>query len=314
MVTARRLPVLVVLVGLLVWAPAAALAQDEGSAPATGPDLILLSGTASVPRGTTVDEVIVVRGRADIEGVALGDVIVLSGPVVIDGQVSGSVIAVSGRVSLGPNAQVGGDVRARGRIQAADGAAVGGAIRQYAAFTWRAPIDVFGRFAGWLAVTVSTLSLGLLLVLVAPRGLDAVGGAGRTAPWISAGWGLAIAIALPVLVLLLAVSLLGLPLALALLFALGLLGLVGYVLTMFAVGRAIWAPPRNRAVAFALGWTIVRAIGAIPYVSGVTAGLAAVWGLGAGGVAVWRVRSVGGKHREGKAVVWSEAMREETGL
>ncbi len=314
MSTARGLLAFLFALGVGVWLPAASFAQDQVSPPLTGPDLILLSGTASVPRGTTVGEVIVLRGRADIEGVATGDVVVLSGPIAVAGQVSGSVIAVNGRVTIGPNAQVGGDVRARGEVQAAEGARVQGDIRQHAAFTWRAPIDVFGRFAGWLAVTVSTLALGLASVLFAPRGLDAVAGAGRTAPWASAAWGLAIAVALPILMLLSAVSMLGLPLALALLLSSGLLGLVGYVLAMFAVGRMLWAPPRNRALALAFGWAILRAIGAIPYVSGVTAGLAAVWGLGACGVAVWRSRSVGGKHREGKAVVWTEAMREEAGL
>jgi hypothetical protein len=313
MSTARRLLVFAcALVSAL--APGAALAQGAVTLRAEGPDLILLSGTASVPRGTTVGEVVVLRGRAEIGGVVLGDVVVLDGSVDVEGQVSGSVIAVNGRVTLGPDAQIGGDVRARGRVSVEEGARVGGVVRQHAAFTWRAPIDVFGRFAGWLAVSVSTLAFGLLLVLLAPRGLDAVTVVARAAPWASAGWALAIAVGLPVAVVLLGASLLGLPLALAVLLGVALLGLVGYVVSMFVAGRLLWGPPRNRALAFLFGWGIFRAAGAIPYVSGVTATLAGLFGLGAGCVATWRARAAGGKHREGKAVVLPEAMREEAGL
>ncbi|HEX9123980.1 MAG TPA: hypothetical protein VF984_11615 [Actinomycetota bacterium] len=313
MSTARRLLVFPFALALLL-VPAAALAQDAGTPRLEGPDLILLSGTASVPRGTTVGEVVVLRGRAEVAGVVLGDVVVLDGPIEVQGQVSGSVIAVNGRVALGPDAQIGGDVRARGRVDLAQGAKVGGVVRQHAAFTWRAPIDVFGRFAGWLAVSVSTLAFGLLLVLLAPRGLDAVTEVARTAPWTSAGWALALAVGLPVAVVLLGASLLGLPLALALLLGVGLLGLVGYVAAMFVIGRFLWGPPRNRALAFLFGWGIARAVGAIPYVSGITATLAALFGLGVGLVATWRARAAGGKHREGKTVVLPEVMREEAGL
>ena len=287
---------------------------QEPEAPPAGPDLIVLSGTARVPRGSTVGEVVVLRGRAVIEGVAVGDVIVLDGPITVNGQVSGSVIAVTGVVRLGPGAQVGGEVRARGTVRTAAGAHVAGGIRQRTAFTWRGPVEVFGRFAGWLAVTVSTFLLGLLLVLMVPRALDTMSATARAAPWWSSGWGLALAIALPIAVLLLAVSLVGLPLALALLSGFGLLGLLGYVIVMYLVGRLLWPSPRSRAVAFVFGWLILRAVGAVPYLSGATAGLAAVFGLGVGAVALWRARSVGGKHREGKAVVWTEAMREEAGL
>jgi hypothetical protein len=291
-----------------------ALSQETGSPRLEGPDLILLSGTASVPRGTTVGEVIVLRGRAQVDGVALGDVVVLHGPIEVDGQVGGSVIAVDGRVTLGADAQVGGDVRARGRVNVAEGARVGGDVREHAAFTWRTPIGVFGRLASWLAVSVSTLALGLLLVLLLPRALDAVTDVARSAPWISAMWGLALGVGLPVAVVLLGASLLGLPLALAVLLGAALLGLVGYAVTMFLIGRLLWGPPRNRALAFVFGWAIARVVGLIPYVSGITVTLAALFGLGAALVATWRARAAGGKHREGKTVVLPEAMREEAGL
>lgn len=318
MSTARRLLVFPLALTAVLAAPGAlarvAAAQGADAPRLEGPDLILLSGTAAVPRGTTVGEVIVLHGRAQIDGVALGDVVVLDGPVDVDGQVSGSVIAVDGRVALGPHAQIGGDVRARGRVHLTEGARVAGEVREHTAFTWRTPIGALGRFAGWLAVSLSTLALGLVLVLLVPRGLDAVGEVARTAPWTSAGWALALTVGLPVAVVLLGASLVGLPLALGVLLGTMLLGSVGYVVTMHAIGRLLWAAPRNRALAFLLGWAIARAVGLIPYVSGITAVLAACFGLGAALVATWRARAPGGKHREGKTVVLPEVMREEAGL
>jgi len=309
--TARRLFTLALLAFAFAGGPASSSALGPLGAP---PDQIVMSGSVNVSRGQEVGEVVVLRGDVRVDGVAHGDVVVVSGDVVIRGQVSGSVIAVDGSVVLGPNAQVRGDVIARGEVTVSRGAVVGGQMRQHAAFTWRTPAAVFGSFASWLAVTVSTLALGFLLVLLAPRGADATLTSVRTAPWTCLGWGIGLAIAIPVLSVLALASLVGLPLGLAVLLALALLGFVGYTLSAYTVGRLIWQPPRSRALAFLFGWAIVRAVGAVPYVSGVTWGIGAVVGLGGMTVATWRARSVGGKHREGRLTQPSPPFGEEAGL
>jgi hypothetical protein len=290
-------------------APAAALADP--------PDQIVLSGALLVPRGTDVGEVVVVHGSVRVDGVAEGDVVVLDGSVVVHGQVGGSVVAINGRVTLGPDAQVNGDVTARGAIDAAGGAKVGGRLREHVAFAWRKPIEVVGRFASWLAVSVSTLLLGLLAVMLAPRALDAVAGVARAAPWRAAGWAIGIAVGVPVVIVLAVASLVALPLGLVVLLGLALLVFVGYVLSAYAVGRAVH-PSGNRALALTIGWVILRAIAAIPVVSGITFGIAGVYGLGSTIVATWRARAIAGRHRGGrKADVTAPAavpIGEEAGL
>jgi hypothetical protein len=270
-------------------APASALADP--------PDQIVLSGALVVPRGTDVGEVVVVHGSARVEGVVHGDVVVLDGPVVVRGLVSGSVVAIGGRVALGPDAQVNGDVIARGAIAVADGATVRGRLRQHVAFAWRTPVTVVGRFASWLAVSVSTLLLGLLLVLLAPRALDAVAVAARTSPWPSAGWAAGIALGLPVVIVLALASLVALPLGLVVLLGLALLAFVGFALSAYAIGRALHGSPGNRALAYAIGWAALRTVAAVPVVSGITFGLAAAYGLGAAAVATWHARATAGRHR-----------------
>ena len=285
-----------ILVGALACAGIVATAGPAVATP-DAPDQIVLSGAVVIPRGSDVGELVVLHGSARIDGVAHGDVIVVDGPIVVRGQVSGDVIAIDGRVVLAAGAQVNGDVSSRGTIALAEGVVVGGRMRQHVAYGWRTPIDVVGRFASWLAVSVSALVLGLLLVLLAPRAIDAVAGVARSAPWPSAGWAVAVAIGVPVIVLLALASLVALPFGLVTLLALALLAFVGYDLTAYAIGRGIRPEPRNRALAFGVGWVVLRAVAAIPLVSGVTFGLAAVYGLGAAVVATWRARAIAGRHR-----------------
>jgi hypothetical protein len=288
--------------GLTLWLGGLGIAQTRSpESPPDGPprDQIVLSGDVTVPRGLEVGEVVVLHGTATIAGVVRGDVVVVDGPISVTGQVSGSVVSVNGAVTLGPNAQVLGDVIARGRIRVEPGASVGGEIRQGAAFTFRTPIEVFGPLAAWLAVVASTLLLGALLLFLAPRGAEAVAVAAVGSPWAAAGIGLAAFIALPVAGVLAVLTLVGLPLGLGLLLGLFLLYSVGFTWSVFVVGRALWHPSRSRWVAFAFGWAIVAAVSAIPVIGAIVWFAGAAFGLGAMTIAVWRARGAGGRHRSG---------------
>lgn len=266
-----------------------------GTAP---PDQIVLSGTVTVPRGREVGEVVVLHGSAAIGGVAHGDVVVLDGPIAVTGQVSGSVVAVNGSVTLGRDAQIRGDVIARGRVRAEDGAQVNGRLREHVAFAWRGPVAVLGRFAAWLAVAISTLVLGAILVLVAPAGVEAVARTVLGAPLRSLGAGLGVVIGAPIVAMLGIVSLVGMPFGLVLLLGFALLLFSGVALVEIALGRRIWREPRSRWLALVIGWAIVSAVSAIPFVGPVAWLIASVFGLGSATIAVWRARGGPGRHRE----------------
>jgi len=297
MATLRRVLALGMLV-LVTVAPATARAA-EGDARPDPEDQIVLSGSVSVPRGKEAGEIVVFHGSATVAGVALGDVVVLDGPIVVNGQVSGSVIAVTGDVTLGPGAQVRGDVIAGGTVDATKGSQVSGDVSDDVAFTLRGPLEAVARFLVWLALSVSTLLLGVALVLFAPRGADAVHLSATTGPWTSAGWGLGALVGLPVLAVLLVVSVLGLPLGLTLLLALAFVFFVGFALSAWLVGRLLWRPPRNRWLALLFGWVVASAATAIPYAGGVVWVAGSGFGLGAATVATWRARGRRGRHRAG---------------
>ena len=141
--------------------------------------------------------------------------------------------------------------------------------------------------------------LGALLLLIAPRGVDAVADAALGSPLASGGIGVAVLVGLPVLGVLAVVSLVGLPLGIGLLLALAFLDSVGFTFGVYAVGRTMWRAPRSRWLAFLFGWAIVAAVSAIPYVGGVVWLVGAIGGLGAMTLAAWRARGAGGRHRPG---------------
>jgi len=303
MATLRRAPALCLLaVAVVALGAGPVAAQDnEGGAVREPEAQVVLSGTVTVPRGKQVGEIVVFHGRATIGGIALGDVLVLDGPIVVNGQVSGSVIAVNGDVTLGPGAQVRGDVMAGGSVNADPAAQVSGGVRDGVAFTLRGSLQALGRFLVWLALSISTLLLGAGLLLLAPRGADAVHAAATTALWPSAGWGLAAFVGLPVLAVLLVASVLGLPLGLMLLLALAFLLSVGFVLSVWIVGRLVWGAPRSRWLALLFGWLMASAATAVPSIGPVVWFLASGFGLGAATVATWRARGHRGSHRAGLA-------------
>ena len=321
MPTARRvLPFALLVAGLL--APSSALAQTSPEAPEPRAQIVL-SGDVLIRRGEVVGEVVVVRGRVFVGGVVRGDVVVLKGRIEVTGQVSGSVVNMRGPVSLGSSSHVAGDVLAGERVRLEEGAVVDGDVRSGVTFALTGPIEALGRFAPWLAVWASVLALGLALLLLAPRGADAVALATRSAPWASLGWGVVASVAVPLLGALAVISLIWLPLGLGLLAASFLLYSVGVAWSAFVLGRLIWREPRGRVPALAIGWAILAALAVIPVGGGVVWVGSAVVGLGAMTVAAWRARRPaerpGGRHRTGgmmpQPMVTETQMRQEgTGL
>jgi hypothetical protein len=220
--------------------------------------------------------------------------------------VGGDVIALHGPIRLSRTAQVSGDVRAGGALITAQGAQVGGDVQRDVGFTLSGPVGVLGALLLSAAMGVSILVGGLLILLLAPRGADRASDAARSAPLASAGWGLLTAIVVPIAALVLAATILGLPLALAVLLGLGLVWFVGICTATFVLGRLLVRAPRSRIGAMFAGWGIGAAIGLVPFVNVVWWTLGAAFGVGAILVAAWRVRAGreppsrvdgGGRHR-----------------
>ena len=296
----RRVMWLVPMAAVMVLAGSTAAGAQTADV-AEPEEQVVLSGDLLVPRGRTVGEVVVITGSATVLGVVDGDVIVLDGPTTIGGQVAGDVVVLDGRVLLRSSAQVAGDVLAGDPVELEDGAQVAGEIREGFRVSLEGPVGVLGSLLVSVAMAVSTLILIGLLLVLAPRGVERLGVATRTAPFASAGWGVVVAVGLPVVSVGLAASVLGLPLGLAVVFGLGLVFLLGLASAALGIGRALVPPPRSRVVAALAGWAIVAVVGLVPVLNAIAWGLVSVFGIGLAVVAAWRARGTS-KHRLGGVV------------
>ena len=265
-------------VGIVV-APSA-LAQDEATT-SGGEDQVVLTGELLVPDGATVGTAVIFNGDATIEGTATESVVVFNGDVEISGTVGDDVVAFNGHVIVRSGAEVDGDIASRQPAQIEDGATVRGQVKGITRRFDLEGLGWVGRYVWWFGYTISTLVLGLLLLLFAP-GLDpSLTDVFRRRMGGSFGFGAAIFFLLPIAAVLLLVVVVTIPLGLFLLLALALLYTLGYVAGAHVLGRQLVKPPSSRFLSFLIGWMILRGIGLIPVLGGLAWVLASIAGLGA---------------------------------
>ena len=269
--------------------PATAQAQEDRQ----GDDaFVVLTGRAEVTEGQTVDTVVIFNGPAIVDGTVREEVVVFNGSVTVSGQVGADVVAFNGNVTIQSGAEVGGDIVSRRVVVVEDGATVEGDIREDVTRLFDGPFHFLrGRFFWWLAVSISILLLGIVLLLLGPRFLDAVQRSWRAAVGRSIGLGIALFLGLPLLALLSFVTLVGIPFGFGLLMALFAIYTMGYTTSVWILGRQLVKPPSSRFVAFLAGWAIFRLVALVPILAGIVWFVAAVFGLGVLLVVAWRSRA-----------------------
>jgi hypothetical protein len=263
--------------GFVTLAPEA-VAQDEDGADAD--DQIVVTGRLVVPEGETVQTALIFNGNAVIDGTVGESLVVFNGRTEITGTVDEDLVVFSGDVVLRSGARVGGDVISLEDPQIEEGATIGGSVDDLARRWDFYDITFAGRFAWWLAYTVSTLVLGVVLLLLA-RGLDPASvRALRDRLGASIGFGLLVFVLLPIVVVLLFVTIVGIPLGLFLLLALALVYSIGYVVGALALGRLFVKEPTSRYLAFLVGWGTLRVLALVPFLGGFAWFVATVLGFG----------------------------------
>jgi hypothetical protein len=292
----RFLVLLAALPALLAAAPADAATGGAKADEA----VVVINGAVDIPRAQTVDGVFLVHGDARIAGHVDGDAVVVSGDALVSGRVDGNLVMISGTARLLRGARVGGDLRYGDKQPLISrGATVGGTTGKE---DWTGSIHLLpfvGAFVLWFAISLSSVVLGILLLLIAPRAADALFDRARERMGPVVAIGIAIFIALPVAAFVAAITFFGLPLAIGIGLALLPLAGVAYVTTAWVIGRAIVKAPRERILAFLAGLAILRAAALIP-ILGVLIWLAAVVvGLGLIGAAIGAAREPAGAQSPG---------------
>jgi hypothetical protein len=293
----RRIVVLAFL-GLSAFVLIAPTARAADASDRLG-TIVVLNGRTVIAEDQVTSSVVVFHGRTIVEGHATGSVVVFDGATRISGTVDGTVVVFRGHVEVTEGAHIGGDLVTNSAPSVAAGAQVDGERKRVSNFQF-ASYSLLVRFLVWLAFTLSILALGLLLLWLFPGPLDQAADAGRNAVGATIGWGIAMLFGLPIALLILAITVVGLPLALSLLLALWFLATLGYTVGVFAVGRLLVKPPASRVKAFFAGFGILRVAALVPVLGGTLWTLTAIFGLGAATVAVWRSR------RRFRASEWTE--------
>ena len=177
-----------------------------------------------------------------------GEVVALFGNVRVRGVVEGDVVAVMGSVELGDSARIGGDVVAiGGLVQAPPTAEIQGES---------VSIPFLGqpRWAPWLPLAAGAISLGLFVILGAivavlfPERIARVAATASRRTFLSLVLGAATFPLLPILVVLLVITVIGIPVAVLLLFLYPVAALVGYIAACALIGarfrgRPVTEPP-----------------------------------------------------------------------
>ena len=285
----RRISSLVVLAFLVALAlPAASPAQTSDHEEDA---IVVITGDVDVLRGETVDGVFVVSGDVRIAGHVDGDVVLLSGDAVVNGRVDGDLVTIGGQARLLPRAFVAGDVRyGDERPIVAGDAIVRGDVSKKNGLDSLDLFPFLGALIFLIGTFVSSLVLGLLLLLIAPRAADAIEARSheRIGPLIAIG--IAIAIALPLAALIATVTIVGLPLAFVIFLALLPLWAVAYCASAWVLGRRMVKAPRSRYLAFLAGVAVLAVVGLVPVVGWLVSLAAVVFGLGLIGAAIGAAR------------------------
>ena len=288
---------------LLVTAPLAAQSQDQTQDTVSRRSFVVLTGRIDVAEGEAFHDAVIFDGDVTIAGEVVNNVVAFNGDVTISGSVGENVVAFNGRVTIESSGRVSGDVISSEAADVASGGEVGGQVSSNGLPTGfdAGEYVAISRMAIWFATSVSSLALGLLLLLFAPRAGDAV--AAAASGWFgrSVGVGFAVFFGLPFAAGIALITLIGIPLGLGILLALALLFWMGYVATALAIGRRLIKPPTSRLLAFLAGWAILRVVAIVPGIGGLVWFLATVFGLGALTVAAW---AAGRQTREAHPVAY----------
>jgi cytoskeletal protein CcmA (bactofilin family) len=285
----RLIPAAALLAAIALAVPvAASAASTTGDSEAA---IVVISGDVDVARSQVVEGVFVANGDTTIAGEVAGDVIVLSGDVTVSGRIDGDLFTAGGTARLLPSAEVTGDVDYGDEHPAiALDARVHGDVSKQ---DWP---DVGSLFSGitqfliWLAVTLSLLVFGALLLLIAPRAADSLYTRSRERLGPTIAIGVAIAIMLPVVTFVAAITIVGLPLAIGIGLALLPLGTVAYLVSAYALGRRMVEAPRHRMLSFFAGLGALRIAAYVPILGTVVGIAALVFGLGLIGAAIGAAR------------------------
>lgn len=247
-------------------------------------------------------------GSVTIEGRIDGTLRAGAQKVTINGEVRGDAHVDGGEVVLGPRARIGGVLTyaSEAELEQAATATVAGGIQRRAAASPAgkpaarpaAPAGPGAFIAGSVMSFLALLACGAVFLLLLPVFGRQAAARLHAAPWLALAVGFALLVALPVLAVLLFITLLGIPLGLAVLALYPVLLLAGFLVGVLFVAillRAALRKPAPVTLGAGVAWLslallLVMLAGAVPVVGAAAVGLLSLMGLGALALELYRRR------------------------
>ena len=278
----RILPVYVAVIALALMLAVPVLAEDDDDAVKQieiGEDGVVITDEEGDTMHLDWDEAVgietmgedVVRMGNDVyvpeDQVVEGDAVAIMGDVRIDGYVEGDAVAVGGSLILGPNARVDGDgVSIGGEVKKNGGVIRGETVSIGFGTGWcRGPGFVMGgffsnarRFVLLIMWVIILVVLGALLIAVVRRPVDIVSDRVRKEAFLNGLIGLLAWLLIGPVFILLAVTIIGIPIAVLLPFVFVIMLLLGFVGVAVATGQKFTGAANGSAYrAMALGTVIL---------------------------------------------------------
>jgi hypothetical protein len=270
---------LLTLTGASQTAPSPRVQSHEGDVH------IRINGPVHIGASDSAFTVWVVNHDAVIDGVVREGLVVINGTARINGRVEGGVLVANGRLELGPGARVERDVVLyRSAMSRANDAVIGGAVHNQTGFSVGASVI----WLAWLSFTLVVVLAGLVFAELGPRTLTesaaylpAHGGRSALAAFI-------LVATVPAVAFMSFATVIGIPLALTLLFVvIPALSFLGYLVAGATLGTVLvtrlgatgaWT---NRYRTVAIGLLTLQVLVALPAIGGLVGMIASLSGVGA---------------------------------
>ena len=273
-----------------------------------GGELLAAGGNVTLTRSAQVGQgAALAGGLVIIDGKIVGKLRAAARRIVVNGEVTGNARLIAEQIELGPTARIDGALSHASReLKRADGAYIGGPITRDEGHDREHGFDRQWQrqwqFSGpsWIGLLVGYLGLlaaAAVFVLLFPKFSADAPQMVRIAPWRAFALGLGVLADAPLLAVLLFITLLGIPLGIAVFALYPLLALVGYLVGVLFVAQRARAAASSDAAAgvrttlgyAALALLALALIDRLPVVGALVGVITTIAGIGAG-VLEWRRR------------------------
>lgn len=287
-----RRVVLAIIAFALALLPGVAAAQDDA-----GGTIFRVYGTTTVAKNQSADTVVAISGDVVVDGTVNDTLVVIDGTATVAGKIPGDVNVISGTLDLKPGATVNNVTLVHSTLHRDPGATITGNLSrrsEFFNFGWGSAIF---SFFFWVGTTIVVLVAGLIFAALGGRQLTEAGEELTRRLGESVIAGLIVWIGGPILGVLAFLTIIGIPLGLAIfVIALPALGFLGYIVAGTRLGAAliqavgVTEHPNRPYLAAVVGLVALQIVGVIPIIGGIVVLLAGFLGSGALAALIWRGR------------------------